>query len=125
MENNTFTKTQARQLGQDVMGELEEFAKARGYTIAYKGGQIDGGRFTMRLQVDAIGTDHYAEQYLAYADRFGLPTDWLGREFTWSGKSYKLVGLKPSVRNPVLCDHGGAQYRFPVELIEALLKAQG
>lgn len=64
-----------------------------------------------------------------YARHIGLPTEALGKEFTYGGKSYRVTGLNPRLRvkNPVQAVQvaTGKAYVFPVDAVKAFLAAAG
>jgi hypothetical protein len=84
---------------------------------------------TMTIKVEAgviengIALTIEAREFQVNADLYGFqPTD-LGRTFTHTGTTYRIIGLNPAKRSkPVLCeDPTGKRYLFGPDIVHQLL----
>jgi hypothetical protein len=53
---------------------------------------------------DGIVMDRHAEDFLAHCEEFGLSTVDLGRQFQSQHESFRIVGLRPRAKQPVICE---------------------
>ena len=92
-----------------------------------------GGNMSIKVEIalidEATGTvatpEAEAFQQLAHSYGGGLQASDLGREFTSSGKRYKVIGLRPRAgKRPIICEEiaTGKQFVFPAASVAQLLK---
>lgn len=56
------------------------------------------------VQADGLITDRHADTFLRRCGEFGLEMGDLGRPFVVNKKTWRIVGLRPRAKNPVLCE---------------------
>jgi len=64
-----------------------------------------------------------AQMYISHSASFGLPTDGLGKQFRYAGRTFTIVGLKPSNRKyPVISEGSqGGRYKFSADIASNII----
>lgn len=119
-------------IAKEIENDLQALAKKHGLQIRAAGGSFGLTNYTMKLELSVIGSDgevqsREAEAFKQSATFYGLAPEDLGREFTYQGSKYKLVGLRPSARKmPFICLRSdGRMMKFPTLIIRSLLAKGG
>tara|TARA_R110002096_G_C14661938_1_gene728410 strand:- start:20779 stop:21171 length:393 start_codon:yes stop_codon:yes gene_type:complete len=101
------------------------------YGIELKTGKcsFNANNATMKLEIAAVGDDGQVESkeaiaWKSRAELMGLPTDGIGKKFSWNGCEYTVTGLNTKARKyPVCASLQGKTYRFPVSVVVGALRA--
>src|SRR5210317_201051 len=115
----------------DVEEALAAVAKKHGVTITTGRGTYTAEWATMKLEIAAIDSDgtvqtKEAVDFVAYAFRYGLSPDDLGKEFSYGGETFEIIGLKTrATKMPILGQsrENGKIYKFPANAVKACLAA--
>ncbi len=118
-------KQKIDKIHREMQEAVQKVAKSNGVAITMAGGKFDDISATIKFKVvelaeDGNVVDVKAEDFKKYARNFNLKPKMLGECFTTIvGKTYKVVGLKPSNhRYPVICeDTKGNRFKFKVETV--------
>jgi len=121
MEIKKITPAVCRKLRQAIDENLAEYAAETGLTVAAKGASYTENSVTFKVEFVLGGVDLNEEEFKETHFLFNLPADAFGKEFTYGGKKYKLVGLKPNrPKYPILAEHGGSRYKLPERSVASL-----
>jgi hypothetical protein len=117
-----------RQFLQTVRPELEtalaDVAARYGVKISLGNCTFSSGAATFKLNIatktesgDVMTPD--AEMFKLSAYQFGLKPENLFAEFTYGGERYKLTGLKPRSRFPIIAQRlsNGKSFKLPIESV--------
>lgn len=126
-----FDRATARRLQRRVDEALFPLAEEFGISITTKGGKFSSASLVQRIEFATVGeggvvNDRDAESFKRSAIRYGLEADDLGREFFYSGKTYRVVGLRTKSRKyPVIAENvvDGRKTKFPADAVKSLLAA--
>ena len=98
---------------------LQAIAEDLGVQITIKNGTFDGGQVTYKVEFAEVGEDgnvatKEAEDFKAYAFRYGMKPEHLGAEFDAHGDRFRIVGCKPrATKMPILAENAaGKRYKF-------------
>lgn len=124
----SFNKENLKELKKAINNSLGLIGRTFGIEI--KLGSVSYGEynFTGKLEANLESKDgeiftKEAVAYKKYCTTYGLEPDWLGKEFKYKTKTYKVIGLSPSARTyPVICSSGDSTYKFPIETIQFSLQ---
>lgn len=124
-------KKTAQELSRAVQDALAPLGLDRGLVVRVAGGRFDATCLTIKVELAersgdglVLGADAVAFQQLARL--FGLQPEDLGREFTDSGGTFRVIGLRPrSPRFPVICRDMGTlkNLKMPAERVARALQA--
>lgn len=119
-----FDRTIAGTLGKQARTLLEPLAQQHGLTIKDRGGRYDSTmlKLTFELLVTETpdGKSGDQAQFEKYCFIAGLTPDQFGLEFTYSGETYRIVGIAPKrSKRPVIGARttDGKRFVFPPEVI--------
>jgi hypothetical protein len=98
MDMKSFDRPTARTLGSDTAKALQAFAQARGLTVEYAGGSLNGPQFIMKLKFGIEGLDKGEMDFKKYAKMVGLEESDLGAKITLNGKMFTVSGYRPGAR---------------------------
>lgn len=118
-----FDRTRVREIHQALAGVLKPLAEQLSLEIRLGGARYTAQDIQFKIEVfapDSGGPE--AEQFRFYCRRYGLAPEDLGKEFTWGGRPFTLVGCKPrSTRFPLLGRSAdGKTYKFPVDVAKLI-----
>lgn len=115
-------KTTAKAIGEAVQEALKGVAEQFDLQVEVRGGTFDATSFKPKVE---FTTANAAEDvFRTYADMYDLDPDDFGKEFTASGKRFKISGLAPQNRSrPILATEvsTGRGYKFTVDGIQRAL----
>ena len=124
------TRDQVRNLRENLQEHLDELNEQLGYKLTLGSCSYGGNIATFKLECAALNDDGGSEtkqqqDFRLNADRFGVPANALGYSFSFRGKTYKIVGMKPrSYKWPFLAeDANGRVFKFPPEIIKSSLES--
>jgi len=121
MEIKKITPAVCRKLRQAIDENLAEYAAETGLTVHARGASYQDNSVTFKVEFVLDGVDLNEEEFKETHFLFNLPADSFGKEFTYGGKKYKLVGLKPNrPKYPILAEHGGSRYKLPERAVASL-----
>ena len=91
-----------RLLEEEILVAVQDIARKRGLDFQMLPGNSwpDGSTFVARCQFslppreDSVATRKEEEDYLTYAESFGVRAAWLKKEFQRGNFTYKVVGLR-------------------------------
>ncbi len=117
-----------RAFGAKLDAKLQELAREEGVEILI-GRVTYGGAFNFKITCSPLNapgepkTSPVARDFLLNYQRLGFQASDLGREFTFAGSRYKLVGCKPnSTKYPMICQNTkGKQYKLTVYDVQRAL----
>lgn len=116
------TKTIVSRISEDITKAVKRVAEAHDVVIRSAGGSYGPQNATIKLEIAVLSEDGAAmteerKAYLECCEAYGLPREYLDKEFTHNGSRMKVVGLKlRSPKFPVLledCD-SGKRFKFNV-----------
>jgi hypothetical protein len=116
-----------KELRDDIDAALAPLGAKHGLSLKAGNAAFSETTATFKLQVclktssgEAITQER--QNYIAYADTYGLKPEWLDQTFSSESRVFKIVGLLPRrSKNPVLCrTENGKEYVFSVELVKLL-----
>jgi len=121
------TPTLLNSIRADVEEALDAIAEKHGVTITTGRATYTAQNATMKLEIAAIARDgtvqtKEAVDFAAYAFRYGLSPDDLGKEFRYAGETFEIIGLKTrATKMPILGQsrQTGKIYKFPVNAVKA------
>lgn len=111
----------------EIEAALKEVALRHGVVIKCGNGSYTANNFTLKLEASAIDAatgvvfTKEAEAYKRNAAILGLKEEWLNQTFqSYTGESYKVVGLKPkSTKYPVLGERAdGKVFKFGAGMVK-------
>ena len=108
---------------EDAMKGLEQ---KYGLVVSLGGIRYSPTSFTAKIECkEGDSKDDVNEKdFYANCSKYGLSKDAYDRRFTFQGKSYIIVGIRPSKRRyPICCQcvEDGKTYGFTAELVKKLL----
>jgi hypothetical protein len=114
-----------RDLQQQILDALKGIEKSTGVKFSFGAGRYMEDNATLKLIVSTVskgGEVNSPDKSLfeVYASSHGLKSTDFGREFTYGGQKYKLVGYKPkSYRFPFIGEKvsTGKRFKFPESVI--------
>ncbi len=122
------TREQVRDLRTALLEEFEKVSINVGFKLSLGSYSFGGNIATFKLECAALNDDGEAEtkqeaDFRLCSERFGVPANALGKFFTFRGRSYKIVGMKPrSYKRPFLAtDALDKTFKFPPEIIKQVL----
>ncbi len=129
MKITEFNRATARDLQAAVKLALAPVAEEFGIDITVKGGTFSPSSLVQKIEFATVGegglvNDRDAESFKMSAARYGLKIDDLGREFSYAGGRYRVVGLRPKSRKyPVVAVDvaDGRKTKFPADSVRAFL----
>ena len=97
-----FTPANCQQLEEEVTAAVSAIAEKYGVEVQVLDGKLsaDAATFVPRCQFslpprkETVASLKEEQDYLQYAEGFGLRAGWLGREFKRGNFTYKIVGLR-------------------------------
>jgi hypothetical protein len=128
----SFDKTTCRLVAQEAQAALAEIAKKHNLAFSYRGGNFTNNTFLLKGEFAIIANGQVqsreAEEFVRYAQLYGLKAEDLGREFESNGKRFTVSGLKPNSRAyPLLGKEIGTDrvFKFKAAPIVAKLHPKG
>ena len=125
-------RTQARLIEKRAVALLAPLAKELNLVVKPSGGTIGETHYTMKVEFSEVAADGAvcsaeAEAFKHYAKFIGLSAEDLGREFTFGGETYTILGYRPkATKNPIVVEsRRGARYVFPVDSVKRALLMRG
>ena len=123
----------ARMLGDELRAAARAVAERHGMALSTGGVRYGDGMVRLaNIELKAVKLDDSGEavdpeaaEFARLAPRYGLKPDDLGRQFTtYGGKSYTIMGIKPSRRKYPISAEGvqGGRYKFAAEQVRAALE---
>lgn len=120
------TRAALKKFTADAEKALEAVAKKHGVQVSYKSARFTSANATMKFEIATIGKDGTAKTQEAtdferYAEQLGFNPSDLGSTFSWQGKTYMIVGLKPRSRKaPVVVEStiDGKRFKMPVDMVK-------
>lgn len=123
-------KAKAQMIREKAEAHLATLGDELGLQITIKNGKFDDGQITYQIEFAELGENGIAEtkeagDFKAYAWRWDLQPEDLGRTFEHNGKTFTIIGAKPrATKMPILAnDQAGQGYKFPAETVKRLLGA--
>lgn len=126
----TMNKQTLQPLKAEILAALAEVAKRHNVSFRFNGGTFDtaGSFATLKLDVACVGENGVVEtsdriRFRNSCEMIGLkPTD-LDRQFLYSGRTYRVAGLTPTLgKLPVVCaDASGKLMRFSLSIVQAAM----
>ena len=126
-----FTRNEVRLMHEECVAALAGIAKKYKVEIKKAGGSFNSYDATLKFTMvksDAEAKRERVKQetqeYMVYAEHFGLPRNSYGLSFISAGKTYKIVGLRyRAKRCPVVTERAdGKKFAWPVDVVLKLLK---
>jgi hypothetical protein len=126
-----FNRQTCRQVGETVLGALKPIFEPLGIVVELGRGTYtpDGNSFNMKvnLTVKVEGQavqGHAAEEFKMYCSLYGLKETDLGRQFSYAGTTYTLIGCRPKARKfPLICLRADGEKRIlPAEPVRLILE---
>jgi hypothetical protein len=121
-----------------ILGKLQplvdRLAAETGFAISIGKINYTGNNavFTIEAAVRGVGgikMGREAEAFLVNAIQFGLEITDLGRDFLHFDKWYRIVGMKPRSKTPVICQRieppSNVQTLFPAHVVRHYLEKDG
>lgn len=125
MKVEQFDHVNVNEIAKEVVAALQSIAEKHGINLKKGRGTFDRNNWTMKLEWSIVaknGTPNTKEK--TDLDRFGvamgLPANSYGKEFTYSGSRFKVVGLKVSSHKyPIIGERvsTGKRYKFSVDAV--------
>ena len=111
---------------QDFKKAMEALEKQYGFIIDLGDITYSATSFTGKLEVhEGESKDEVNEQeFKMYCKMYGLDPEDYDRRFTYDGKDYIIIGIRPSKRKyPISCQQvqDGKTYAFTADMIRRLL----
>ena len=111
---------------QDFEKAMEALEKQYGFIIDLGSITYSATSFYGKLEVhEGDSRDDLNEQeFKAYCKMYGLDSEDYDRRFTYGGKDYIIIGIRPSKRKyPISCQQvqDGKSYAFTADMIRRLL----
>ena len=121
IDNQTLTNFR-----QDVKKGVEALEKQYGFIIDLGDITYSATSFTGKLEVreDDSRDDLNEQEFKMYCKMYGLDPEDYDRRFTYDGKDYIIIGIRPSKRKyPISCQQvqDGKSYVFTADLIKQVL----
>ena len=132
-----FTRANLKVLTKDIQEAMKSVALKHDIAIGTGSGRFepDGTEFSVKLECFTKSTEaeangvkpthsKYFNDYVKYADGFGLEKELYGKTFTMGGHTYKFVGIAPrSTKRPVIAERVGNKglYKFTVADVKRLM----
>lgn len=125
MKIEQFTRPVCREFSARVIEALKPLAGEFGLQVAHKGGRFDASNYTLKVEFSVlrdggIAMNEEAVNYNTLHVFYGLPADGLGKEVAWSGRTFKVTGLRPKRRKCPLCVVDPATNRSYLIPVQAL-----
>lgn len=114
----------AKDLRSEMQIALNNVANKHGMVVKLGNGTFTSNQFWLKVtfQDDDEGSGSFEEtNFKQYASMFGLKPSDFGRTFTYNGKRYKVVGIKPQARRfPIVAERqpDGRRFKFPSTVIK-------
>jgi hypothetical protein len=96
-----------------IKTKLDEIAEELGVSISMRRASYCEINAKIELEVatirsDGLVMDKLAEEFMVRCRDFGLEQDDLGRVFRCGAETFRVVGLKPRAKAPVVCESVGS-----------------
>ena len=118
-----FDRTRVREIHTALEAALTPLAEQLSLEIRVGGARYTAQDIRFNIEVFSPGSGGpEAEQFRVYCRRYGLEPEDLGKEFTWGGRPFTLIGCKPrSTRFPLLGRSAdGKTYKFPADVAKLI-----
>jgi hypothetical protein len=118
-----FDRKRVREVHQALEDALKPLAEQLRLEIRVGGARYTAQDIRFHVEVFSPGSGGpEAEQFRVYCRRYGLEPEDLGKEFTWGGRPFTLIGCKPrSTRFPLLGRSAdGKTYNFAVNVAKLI-----
>jgi hypothetical protein len=123
-----FNRQNIQAIRPDLQLALDKIAEKYGIAIKVGNASYYPETATYKIELSTKSSDgtivtKERNDFTLFALRFGLKPEWLDRTFTYSGDTYKIVGLKTKARTaPVLAaNSSGKVYKFNAEFVRSQL----
>ena len=121
IDNQTLTNFR-----QDFKKAMEALEKQYGFIIDLGDITYSATSFTGKLEVreDESKDEVNEQEFKMYCKMYGLDPEDYDRRFTYDGKDYIIIGIRPSKRKyPISCQQvqDGKSYVFTADLIKQVL----
>jgi hypothetical protein len=103
-----FNRQTVRELASALETTIKTLESQFGIKFNYRGARFTSSNITFKIEAAVVGQggevmNKERQDYKNYAYHFQLDPAWLDQAFSWSGDTYKIVGLKPRCwTSPVL-----------------------
>jgi hypothetical protein len=108
-----------------IRAALDAVATEYGVNIKVGGGSFDPGAGTFKPKVEVTLDDAAERQWQQWGPMFGFAVEDFGREFTASGKQFRISGVNLKARKrPILATEVGTDrgYSFDADALLRILK---
>lgn len=121
-----FERSLLKEFRADVQQALAGFAELHGLVLdTNNGGTFGDTNYEFKVKFAVKGENgevltQERQDFKQYATSYRLKPEWLGKSFTYQGRSYTITGLNThSRRHPVVCDDNTRQSKsgFSTSLI--------
>ncbi len=130
MATGAFTAAEMKAMRPEIEAALKDLGDRLGISFKVGGGSYGQQTAQFKLELGRIGDDGQAvtkfrEAWDQLAPIYGLEPEWFGRTFRSGGTEYRIAGLAPRRRKPVLVDRtrDGRQFLFGEDTVRALILA--
>lgn len=121
MDIKKITPAVCKKIRNQINEDLAALGKEYGLTIHAGNASYDANAVTFKVECALEGFDRDKEDFDQTHFLFDLPKDAYGKEFTFGGRKYTLVGLKPNrPKFPILAARDGSNYKLPERSIASL-----
>ncbi len=123
MEIKKITPAVCKKLRDEIDSRLAALAHTYGLTIHAGHASYDANAVTFKVECALAGFDRDKDDFDKTHFLFDLPADAYGKEFTFGGRKYTLVGLKPNrPKYPIIAARDGSNYKLPEQAVASLQK---
>ncbi len=115
------TRGQIKNLRDDINGALIDLGLKHGLKINAGNASFTDNSVTFKVECLIAGFDKGKDEFERSAFLFNLSQADYGKDFSYGGRQYKLVGLKPrSPKYPIIGERDGGRYKLPERAVAAL-----
>lgn len=88
-------KSEAKKITESLQALLTDALAKQGYNVAFNGGVFTQDSFNPKITISKAGDDLDKKEFERNAHLFGLKPEHYGKQITYGGSTFVLVGLNP------------------------------
>ncbi|WP_448205334.1 hypothetical protein [Azospirillum sp. sgz302134] len=125
MPITTFDAAILKALRPEIDAALADLGRKHGITLRAGNATFDGVIASVKLELAVAGTSKEAEAFKQFHKSYGLALEDLDREFVLDKVMYRLKGLAPGRKNPIVLERlkDGKIYLFTASIVPQLKAA--
>jgi hypothetical protein len=115
-----FNKKNLDEIRSLINSKLEELQKETGVSFSLGNIGFSTDKFSVTLTAKVEGADQ--RKWEMYAPHMGFKKEDFGKEFISKGETYKIIGVEPGLKFPIICQKGNSIYKFSESSVKISLK---